>query len=139
MKAGVPAWLFLAMMAPPWNCWNTAPLSRVPALWSPVSGLPRACFWLSLADEYLAAIGPVSVTSTSLSPISLTSAGCAGAADEVVAISPTSGEGMSTLVPLLQPTVISATALRPMTALWRIAIVLIEFLSLFLRGGSHHR
>jgi hypothetical protein len=25
------AWSFSAVIVPPWNCWNTRPLSRVPA------------------------------------------------------------------------------------------------------------
>ncbi|BCO46876.1 hypothetical protein MINTM008_28590 [Mycobacterium intracellulare] len=39
------------------------------------------------------------------------------------------GADASTLLPLLQPTVISATAARPATAAWRYAIVLMGFLS----------
>ncbi len=124
MYPGVPASSFLAVITPPWNCWNTRPLSRTPALRSPVRGLPRACRWYSVADAYFAAIGPVSVTSTSLSPpVSFTSAG-GGAAVSEVAINPIRGDDDgSTPLTLLQPPVTSATTARPTIAVWRYAIV----------------
>ncbi|ODR26506.1 hypothetical protein BHQ19_06425 [Mycolicibacterium porcinum] len=89
MYAGVPASSLLAVITPPWNCWKNTPPSRFPALRSPVSGLPRAFFCSSVADAYLAAIGPVSVTSTSRSPMSFTSLGWPGVSVVEVAISPT--------------------------------------------------
>jgi hypothetical protein len=47
-----------------------------------------------------------------------------------VAINPTcGGADASTLLPLLQPTVINATTARPTTAVWRYAIVLMGSLS----------
>ena len=71
----MPGVLFFAMITPPSNCWNTAPLSRVPALRSPVKGFPSDDFWAAVAVAYLTASGPLNVTSTSSRPVMVTLVG----------------------------------------------------------------
>ena len=130
MYAGVPAWLFLAVIAPPWNCWNTTPLSRVPALRMDrdVACQEHSCcvcrYQRVLGSDRAGQSHLIAALPDQLHP----GAGGEWVLDVEVALAAAfGGAEASVLFPLLQPRVISAAAATPTTAARRFVIVLMSF------------